>query len=120
MNKKRQSPKVATHPGELIKDELNARKMTQKQLSKKTGIQQSVLSETINCKRPISLSLALALEKCFEISAEYWLNLQSQYNIDSQNITNRDKKEKVVVTIPTKDRGLLKELSLKFGWVAML
>lgn len=119
MNKKI-TPAVATHPGELIKDELKERKITQKEFAEQTGIQQSVLSETINGKRSISVSLALALEKCFNISAEYWMNLQSQYNIDSQNIANRDKKEKVVVTIPSKDKGLLKELSLKFGWVAML
>ena len=46
MNKK-QTPFIATHPGELIKDELKERSMTQKELSEMTGIKPSVLSETI-------------------------------------------------------------------------
>ena len=47
MNKKEYTPVVATHPGELIKDELKERQMTQKQLAELTGIKPSVLSETI-------------------------------------------------------------------------
>ena len=63
MNKKELTPAIATHPGELIKDELRERKMTQKQLSEETGIKESVLSETINAKRPVSIKVATALEK---------------------------------------------------------
>ena len=54
MNKDNITPFVATHPGEMIKDELRERKLTQKQLALETGIKPSVLSETINGKRPIS------------------------------------------------------------------
>ena len=63
MNNNKITPFVATHPGEMIKDELKERNMTQKQLSELTGIKPSVLSETINGKRSISLSVAMALEK---------------------------------------------------------
>ncbi len=63
MNKKAHTPFVATHPGEMIKDELKERGMTQKQLAIETGIKPSVLSETINRKRSVSLSVAIALEK---------------------------------------------------------
>jgi len=38
MNNKAQVPFVATHPGELIKDELKERKLTQKKLAEMTGI----------------------------------------------------------------------------------
>ena len=61
MNKKSQTPFVATHPGEMIKDELRERGMTQKQLAEQTGIKPSVLSETINGKRSLSLNLASLL-----------------------------------------------------------
>ena len=77
MNKK-QTPFIATHPGELIKDELKARNMTQKQLSELTGIKPSVLSETINGKRSVSLAVAMALEKALDVPAEIWMNLQTQ------------------------------------------
>ena len=115
-----QTPFIATHPGELVKDELKERNMTQKQLSELTGIKPSVLSETINGKRSVSLSVAVALEKVLDIPAEVWMNLQTQYDIDSANIEERDRqKETVSVTIPIRDRGLLREISRKFGWACM-
>ena len=119
MNKKT-TPFIATHPGEMIKDELKERNMTQKQLSELTGIKPSVLSETINGKRSVSLSVAMALEKALGISAEIWLNLQTQFDIDSANIEERNKqKETVSVTIPIGDLNLLREISRKFGWACM-
>lgn len=120
MNKK-QTPFIATHPGELIKDELKERNLTQKELSEMTGIKPSVLSETINGKRPVSLSVAIALEKAFGISAELWMNMQTQYDIDSANIAERNRqKETVSITIPFGDRRLLQEISRKFGWACAI
>ena len=120
MNKKA-TPFIATHPGEMIKDELKERKMTQKQLSELTGIKPSVLSETINGKRSVSLTVAMALEKALGIPAEIWMNLQTQYDIDSANIEERNKqKETVSVTIPISDLNLLREISRKFGWACMI
>ncbi|MBR5062238.1 MAG: HigA family addiction module antidote protein [Prevotella sp.] len=119
-NKNVQTPFVATHPGEMIKDELKERGMTQKQLSELTGIKTSVLSETINGKRSVSLSVAVALEKALDIPADIWMNLQTQYNLDKANIAERDnQRETVAVTIPIRDRGLLQELVRKFGWVCV-
>lgn len=119
MNKKT-APFVATHPGELIKDELKERNMTQKELSKLTGIKPSVLSETINGKRSVSLSVAMALEKALGIPAEMWMNLQTQYDLDSAQIAEREKqKETVSVIIPVSDLNLLKEISRKFGWACV-
>lgn len=85
MSMKALTPFVATHPGEMIKDELKERNMTQKQLAELTGIKASVLSETINGKRNVSLSVAMALEKALEIPADIWMNLQTQYDLDSTN-----------------------------------
>jgi len=119
MNKK-QTPFIATHPGELIKDELKERNLTQKELSEMTGIKPSVLSETINGKRSVSLNVAVALEKALGISAEVWMNLQTQYDLDSAQIAEREKqKETVSITIPVSDRNLLREISRKFGWACM-
>ena len=120
MSNKVVTPFVATHPGEMIKDELRERGMTQKQLAEQTGIKPSVLSETINGKRSVSLSVALALEKSFDIPAEIWMNLQTQYDLDAANIAERDnQRETVSVTIPVRDRNLLQELVRKFGWACV-
>ena len=120
MSNKVVTPFVATHPGEMIKDELRERGMTQKQLAEETGIKPSVLSETINGKRSVSLSVALALEKSFDIPADIWMNLQTQYDLDAANIAERDnQRETVSVTIPVRDRNLLQELVRKFGWACV-
>ena len=119
MNKK-QTPFIATHPGELIKDELKERNLTQKELSEMTGIKPSVLSETVNGKRSVSLNVAVALEKALGVPAEVWMNLQTQYDLDSAQIAEREKqKETVSVTIPISDLNLLREISRKFGWACM-
>ena len=117
MNKKDLTPFVATHPGEMIKDELRERHMTQKQLADETGIKASVLSETINGKRSVSLNVAIALEKALDIPAEIWMNLQTQYDLDTSNLAERnDQHETIAVTIPVQDRVLFREIIRKFGW----
>ena len=121
MNKENITPFVATHPGEMIKDELRERKLTQKQLALETGIKPSVLSETINGKRPVSKNVALALEQTLGIPADIWMNLQTQYDLDSFRIAEGNNlRETVSVTIPVNDRNLLKEIARKFGWACML
>ena len=120
MSKKVLIPFEATHPGELIKDELKERGMTQKKLAEETGIKPSVLSETINGKRSISLNVAVALEKVLDIPADMWMNMQTQYDLDSANIAERDsQRETVAVTFPIRDRNLLRELVRKFGWACV-
>ena len=117
MNKKDLTPFVATHPGEMLKDELRERGMTQKQLAAETGIKPSVLSETINGKRSVSLNMAVSLERALGIPADFWMNLQNQYDLDTAAIATRDnQRETVTVTIPVRDRSLLQELVRRFGW----
>ena len=100
VNKKVLTPFIATHPGEMIKDELKERGMTQKQLADETGIKASVLSETINGKRSVSLNVAVALEKALGIPADIWMNMQTQHDLDTANIAERDnQRETVSVTI---------------------
>lgn len=92
--------------------------MTQKALSLQTGIKPSILCETIHGKRSISIGVARALEKALGIPAHIWINLQTQYDLDSANILKRKEDlETINITIPASDRTLIKELSRKFGWI---
>lgn len=121
MNKRELTPVIATHPGELIKDELKERGMTQKRLAAEMSVKPSVLSETVNGKRAISLNMALALEKALGIPAEIWMNMQTQYDLDMASIAERDnQRETIKVTIPVRDRNLLQEIARKFGWACVL
>lgn len=97
MNNNIRHPFIATHPGELIKDEIKARGITQKRLSEISGISPSILSETIKGRRSISLNMALALEKSLDIPAEIWLNLQDQYNLDSTENNSRKPRSRFAV-----------------------
>lgn len=69
------------HPGEFIKDELDARAMKQKELSDKMEIAATVLSEIIHGKRNLTPLLALKLEAALGINAEFWMKLQVNYDI---------------------------------------
>ena len=121
MNKESLTPFVATHPGEMIKDELKERNMTQKQLAAESGIKASVLSETITGKRSVSLSVAVAIEKVLGVPADVLMNMQTQYDLDMANIASRSNENEIVeVIIPVRDRNLLKEIARKFGWACML
>lgn len=75
-------PFEATHPGTVIRDEIEARKITQKQLANDIGVLPTFLNEIIKGKRPITADFALLLEKALEIPAELWMKFQSQYQID--------------------------------------
>ncbi|MDO4336203.1 MAG: HigA family addiction module antitoxin [Bacteroidales bacterium] len=75
------TPFQPTHPGELIRDELEERNVTQSKLARQIGVSPSLLNEVINCKRGVSTELALLLEAALGISADIWLKLQSEYNM---------------------------------------
>lgn len=68
------------HPGELLKDELEARGISQKAFSEKIGIRPSIISEIIHGKRSISIEYAMLFEAALDIDADFWLKLQSDYD----------------------------------------
>lgn len=96
-------PCIITHPGELIKDELMAREIKQKELAALMNIPASVLNDVIKGKRSISAEMAVLLETVLEIEAQYWLSLQAQYDIDkvrlSQKIQEQQKNNAIWNTI---------------------
>lgn len=71
------------HPGEVLKsdflDELN---LTAYRLAKDLRIQKSRISAIVNAERAISADTALRLSRYFGNSAEFWLNLQSDYDLE--------------------------------------
>lgn len=74
-------PFEATHVGEVIKDELAARNMKQSELSKLTGIQKSNLNDVIKGKRALTPEMALLIGNALGISAEFLINIQTQYDL---------------------------------------
>lgn len=68
------------HPGEMIKDEIEYRGISQKALAQEIGLPTSVLNEVLNGKRAVTTEYALLLEAALGIEADLWLNMQSDYN----------------------------------------
>ena len=93
MARKKLTPFIATTPGEVLKDELIERGLTVTELSSFMRIAPSYIDDIINAKNSIDASIALSLEKALEIPAIFWLNLQSQYDLDSQNIKQKQSVE---------------------------
>ena len=69
------------HPGEMIKDEIVARGITQKELAQQMGVSYTVFNEILNGKRPVTTEYALLLEAALGTNASIWIGLQADYNM---------------------------------------
>jgi len=70
------------HPGEMLKEEFLAPlNMSANALAAKTGLAASRISEIIRGRRGISADTAIRLSEEFGNSAEFWMNLQSRYDL---------------------------------------
>jgi HTH-type transcriptional regulator/antitoxin HigA len=69
------------HPGEMLLEEVEERKLKKTELAKQIGILPGHLSELFKGKRNINARVAIRLEKALSISAEYWIGLQSTYDL---------------------------------------
>ncbi len=69
------------HPGEMIKDEIMARGITQKELARQMGVSYTVFNEILNGKRPVTTEYAMLLEAALGTDANIWIGLQNSYNM---------------------------------------
>jgi antitoxin HigA-1 len=72
---------ISIHPGEILKDEIEARNLMKSEVASTLEILPTHLSEIFKGKRNISAALALKLEELLGINAESWLALQSKYEL---------------------------------------
>ena len=71
------------HPGEVLWEEfLKPMGISQNRLALNIGVPPRRINEIVLGKRGITADTALRLAKFFGISAEFWLGLQSQYDLD--------------------------------------
>ena len=77
-----------THPGEVLKDEIEARGITQRQLAESIGLTYSVVNEILNGRRSLTAKTALMFEAALDIPADALMYLQMKYNMQT---TRKDK-----------------------------
>lgn len=102
-------PFAAVHPTEIIKDEIKARGMSQKELASRMDMKTSNLSRFLKGEN-ITPAIAAKLELALDIPSECWITLQSQYEIDTKSIATRDERETAAIN---KERMLSNILNLQ-------
>ncbi len=73
-------PPVA-HPGRLLKRELEARGLSANRLALDLGVPSGRITDILNSRRSITADTAVRLGRYFGNSPQFWINLQSQYDI---------------------------------------
>ncbi len=79
------------HPGEILRLEfLEPMNVTAYRLSKDIDVSQTRISEILSEKRSITADTALRLSSYFGNSAQFWLNLQTQYDLRQAQAENKE------------------------------
>jgi addiction module HigA family antidote len=71
----------AIHPGEILADELSELAITPTELARQIAVPPNRISQIIQGKRAITGDTALRLGHWFQTSPQFWLNLQSSYDL---------------------------------------
>jgi len=73
--------RITTHPGDVLKEELESRNISQKKFSEVLGVPYTQLNEILNGKRSVTTDFALMVEAALGINPELLVNMQTRYNM---------------------------------------
>jgi addiction module HigA family antidote len=83
MRKKMMEP---VHPGEILLEEfLKPLKMSQNELARRLGVPPRRINEIVLAKRAVTADTALRLARFFNMSPQFWLGLQMDYELDVES-----------------------------------
>ncbi len=86
------------HPGEILLEEfLLPMGMSQYRLAKDIGVPPRRINEIVHGARAVSADTALRLARYFGTSERFWLNLQTQYDLDIERDRIGDRIDKEIV-----------------------
>lgn len=72
-----------THPGEILKDEIEERGLSQRAVAQRIGLSYSALNEILNARRPLTARTALLFEAVLDVPADSLMYLQTKYNMQA-------------------------------------
>jgi addiction module HigA family antidote len=81
MDRRRRKGTAAAHPGRLLKRELAARQLSANRLAIDLGVPSGRITDILGGRRSITADTAVRLGRYFGNSAQFWLDLQSQFDI---------------------------------------
>ncbi len=93
-------PQLAIHPGEHLAEELTELNMSAAELARQLKVPTNRITQILNGSRNITADTALRLAHFFGTSAEFWVNLQSIYDL---RMAQRES-GKTIQTLPTLKR----------------
>ncbi len=71
------------HPGQILLEEfMMPLSLTQNHLAREIGVSDRHLNEIVHGKRSITIDTALRLAKYFEMSPQFWMGLQDDYDLE--------------------------------------
>ncbi|MDR0814537.1 MAG: HigA family addiction module antidote protein [Bacteroidales bacterium] len=82
------TPYRPIHPGEIIKDEIEYRGISQRKLATQMGVSYTLLNEVLNGKRSVNTELAMLVEAALDIDAGVFIRMQADYNMQ---VARKDK-----------------------------
>lgn len=74
---------IAIHPGEYLAEILAECEISQADFARATGVSPMRVSHVVKGARPVTAELALLFGKALRQTPEYWLNLQTAYDLAS-------------------------------------
>jgi addiction module HigA family antidote len=80
----------AIHPGEFLRETLEDLAMTQAAFADAIGVSAMRVSHLLKGDRPVTAELALRLGRALGQTPQYWLNLQSAYDLKVAQIQMKD------------------------------
>lgn len=86
----RNSHIIATPPGATIKEQLNDKGMSQKELAFRMEMPEKQISELINGEINLTPEIAIKLESALDVPANYWNNLETVYREKLQKIVEEN------------------------------
>lgn len=84
------------HPGEVLKDELEELGYSASAFAKRIGVPTNRITSILNGTRAITADTALRLACFFETTPEFWLNLQSTYDLKIAKLIQGNKLKKQI------------------------
>ena len=78
-----------THPGGILKDEIEYRGVSQRKLAAQMAMSYTTLNEILNARRPLTESNAVMFEAALGVDADSLMRLQLKYNMQ---MVRKDKK----------------------------
>lgn len=99
-------------PGEVIKEEIEARGWSQRDLSYILGVKEQIVSQMLSGARPISSEMARMLGDAFDVSADFFANLQKQYDLSRAKAPDPAVKTRATLQMQWPVREMIRR-----GWI---